>query len=511
MFDEVFFYDETAYLARGVKQSLSQSAPFTDGASYSDMYWLLGRFVGDKVSLYFLGRATAAVVFVVCVWLCARIVGQPRIAWVAAVVAAATPAPYVWPSVAAPAAGLLAVSVTIMFRWPGPESCSVAAGLSWLAAASRPEFVWWAVVLSLAAIAWFLLSLRRVGWLPASGALVVGGVILLPALLIAYHGSPLDTSNRQWAAFGQHYALRHATDGEDPWTQWQEIVRSSFSNAGSVREAVIENPWAVIAHFGANALDAPGALLGVLGTTDTPAGLVRELIVLTFGASLLVGLIIAPRASYTNAREMLSALTTRRYRMPLILACLFCLSAVIPIVVVFPREHYLLVWVAVLITAGAFLLHRVVSSRLQWLFPVACTAVLFGFFGHQMLEARSQREAFPAVRAEALRVMQAAPEARLWGRGDWGRYGPEVYVPGLVAIESQPLPGESIDEFLERNEVSVVLINEQMRAGAFGSPEGLGPFLENPRNWGFREAFAGSGFWLRNAPVSDDAMSGQER
>lgn len=497
---ELYFYDETAYLARG----LSGQADFTNGATYSDLYWLTGHLVANPVDLYFVVRAMAAAALVMGVWFAARLLADPRLAWVAGVVIAATPAPYIWPGVAAPAAATVLAGLAMLFRWPGLSSLGLALCLFWGAAGARPEYVWWVAavsVLAVAAVLYRSLTSSRATWSSAGSYAVVCGALIMPAALVLLHGSPFNGSGRQWAAFGQHFAQRNAVAPEDPWLDWETIAGRSFGDASSIGEAFWASPKALFGHIARNVAEAPSAFVTeVLGGGHSMATTSLGwplLIILVVGVA--VSLLWDTKASRTRAARLARGVMSREYRLPVLVFALLLVATAIPTLVVYPRGHYLV------LAAGLFVLLLVViqshvgSSYITWLIPVLATVIGFAFLLVQTAGAVTMRLDNPPPRPEAIQIMASSDRQwRLVG-SDWGEYGLDVYVEGVTEVPEEPLVGETFSQFLTRNRVNAVLLNDRLADGPLGSSPGFDGFAADPRTYGFVELVPQSQIWVKPA------------
>jgi hypothetical protein len=493
--EDITLFDETAYLTRGIAARSGEWPEFTNGATYSDLYYALSWLTPDHVGLYFAGRALAAVLFVAGVWLAARLVAGRTLGWVAAAVIAVTSAPYTWPGVSAPAAGAVLVAVALVFRWPGLPAFGVATGLFWLSAGSRPELAWFALVCSLIAIVWaVVLSNRRTGsrvllfaWIS-----VTFGALVIPAILMLLHGLPVSSDGREWLAFQQHFALRQAAASEDPWLQAGTITARAFPGASSLGEAAMANPGALLGHIVANIQSAPRVLSRtvLLGSGLLPLAALGALV-----AGALLAVVADPRRSCARAREVGPVLVGRRYRLPLVVLALLTVALMIPPLVVYPREHYLLVPAGAFVVALAAVQRHLGTQRFTALIPLALVVVIYATFGVQGVRQVVKRVAYPApFAATAVRMIDAGTPWRLLAYEP----GIDVYVPNVTLVADEPLqPGETFLEYLVRNEIDAVFANGSDAFAPWGSAEGLSDFMGDPSRYGFERPFTGSRLWLK--------------
>ena len=496
--EDVQFYDETSYLASGLAIRNGDLPGFTAGATYADFYFLLSRLTADPVGLYFAGRATAAVLLVLGVWVSARLLSNSSLAWVAAAVVAASPMPYVWPGVAAPAAGLILAGVSLAIRFPGPASLGAGSAMVWLAAGARPELAWVAAVWSVTSLVALVgaFRARRPGLVGA----VVGvafGAFAVPAALLVLHGSPFSSSGREWIAFQQHFSLRHVTDGLDPWLDSAAIVSQFFPGAGSVSEAILTSPGAFASHVGSNLLEAPLVIVrDVLGIqSGDVAALIGMAMAVTVLSSMALALVLDLDASRSRALRVWTGLRARSRWGAWVGLAAILMSIVLSVSLVYPRHHYLLVPAAGIIVGAVAVQHHVGSSRLTAILPITAAVVLFALLSMQMARLAITRAAYPApVAATITRMIESGQDWRLLG----GSQGLPIYVPRLQEVtDAQPLPDESFIELLDRLAISTVLTGST-ETSAWASMPGFGEFIDDPTQYGFESPFAGSQLWLRS-------------
>lgn len=192
----------------------------------------------------------------------------------------------------------------------------------------------------------------------------------MAAALFGKFGNPLAGS-RSFLAFGQHYSLNlwstHRVD-IDPWTNWEALTRADFGDAATVGQAVRNNPRAFLWHVACNLRFLPGRVAGI---TDpqlllSPSYTINLRRVLKIAVALgAVGLLLRLFRRSTAAADP----AARPLRVVLLLFALAAAPAVLALVIVWPREHYLIPLTA-FATALAFSGYcgfRFVMDRLRWL------------------------------------------------------------------------------------------------------------------------------------------------
>ena len=186
-------------------------------------------------------------------------------------------------------------------------------------------------------------SIERRNYLPLAGALALAVLILIR--------TPVLSTNRLWAAFGQHYAWgyseRHPEWGLDPMLHWEAIIQVQFDGAQSLWQAMRANPRAVATHLLWNIHLLPGQF---------------NLVIIPFypwlEALLLVGLLglgiaLIKRFIQRRARPKISHLPDRARLSFWVLLIASLLPGVFSLLIIRPRPIYLVTFLpAVLLIIG---------------------------------------------------------------------------------------------------------------------------------------------------------------
>ena len=493
---DLSFWDEAAYLNRGLSQTIEERATFTDGALYSDMYLLLSKFISDHSTLFFAGRALSAVLVVVGVWVATRILSNRIFAISAAALIAATPAPYVWPGVSAPAAASVAIAVAVIIRLPGIRGVSLATGLFWLGAAARPELVPVAAIGSAVCVGWLgwlsRNSQERTGISRGAVATLFIGAIAIPAALICAHGSPIDTTNRSWTAFVQHFALRHAQLGEDPWLDASAIASRYFGNATSVIEAARNEPLAFLGHLYANLRSSPHEFLYNVLSWPSPQAIA---FIVISGLGISLSLLLAPRTTLLKLRSLGGKVLQPKYRVSTLMTFLLLVALAEPIVIIYPRDHYLLLPLTVILPLILAIQFRVGLRRMASLTPALLSLILLVTLLLHTAGLAIEKSSQPTSLASAVESLkQDDRQWRMLGI-DWGL---EVFVPGLVQVsDDAPENGETFREFIKRQRINLMLVNDRFSNATWSKAIGFDASEKGLRELGFKPLAADrSDLWI---------------
>jgi len=481
--EDLGFWDEASYMTNGMN---GVGGSFTGGAIYSDIYWVLSRAIHDPVNLYFAGRMLTATIFVLAVWGAIRLHASPRVAWSVAAVAAVIPVAHAWPGVANPAAAIVLLCVAAIFRWPTPIALAISAGALWVAAGARPELVYLALLITAWALVWAITRTTRNGIRKSLGTwIALGWSMLVLLILIRLHGTPFDSS-RSWNAFGQHYGIRAHLPGEDNWYQWDQVMQRDFPGATGVTQAFTTSPGLFFKHIFGNIAETPADFIAFLLPDfpfEHPARLLATIMLLALAAAVVYILLARPRDSARAVRRITSFTYLRAHVVPLAFLALNLVFLFAAVIVIYPREHYLLGLVGLAFLLVGALIAKLGSPPARYWTVVLPQTVLFTMFALLTVLAISGRVSNPPAFASTVRSLTLQDGIR-----NYLAIPSELanYTDRLVPVNPQPLPTETFQDFLARNNIGAVLATDRLRIGPWSQLKGLDEFIKDPQSAGFK-------------------------
>lgn len=479
--EDLSIADEAGYMRGGLELSPSSY-------TYSYLYALGGLLSSDLVVAHFVGRALGVIVFVLGVWVAGRLLVSPVAALTGALVLTALGSPYVWPGIATFAAGINIAAAAILLKYRDVRWLTLATVLLWIGAASRPEY-WPAAALASIIAVWMIrtdVSRRCIPLHVAVAALAV--LITVPTFLIAGGAVELG-GQRTLVAFGQHYAV--AKGGDAYWVGWEDVLARDFGNVSSAGEAFWAAPDVFAAHVGRNLPRVapmlrdsllwgrntrPGLALSNSVALATLAGLIA------FGAAVAMRRLLHEGASV--ARERVFAL----HRWPVYALALL---SVPPVLILFPRLHYMQMWIAASVLASVVAMGAL-SARLR--IAIALTAA--SLIGIPLAVSVVHSHAQPSYREnlELVRALQTLPGDHVVAT----TLSPELstYIPNVAMVSPQPTD-DTFEDFLRREEVDVIVADSGLLAGGWSDVPGFVEFdpaasgfelvITEPRNVFLRE------------------------
>lgn len=181
---------------------------------------------------------------------------------------------------------------------------------------------------------------RRLGIVAALGGKQGAIALLLLALCFLAIRFPLPDGGRSWMAFGQHYAfnVHEATGQHSSWLlEWDPITRADFGDASGPLSALANNPQQFFWHVGQN-------LLRLFGAVTETAKSVFGHWQLAFYIVLVATFLLLGATSRKLSREGFDGWVRLVLPVPLLI------PPAVSIVLVFPRDHYLMLLYALMAT-----------------------------------------------------------------------------------------------------------------------------------------------------------------
>jgi hypothetical protein len=500
--EDVKFWDESSYLERGQQLGFGSQPGWEWNPLYTDGYWTLSRILPDGVTAYFAGRAISATLLVLAVWWTARLFTRRGIAASAGLLMCLLPITYIWPGVCNPSAALLIASLAIAWRWRRIEAYAVAANLIWLAAAIRPEFVYAGALATTSVIVVAVIQLRSQTQVSKFAVLAIASSIALPLLLTWAYGNPYELGTRSWEAFTQHYEYRFAQSGDDPWQISSPVIETTFPGATSVLGALQANPAALLQHAILNAVKFPVSLVGHfcgLGGTTLPATVLG----VSAAFSWLAGCAVAVATSLRRVglRRSLERLRPPGpAQIPMALSIFVIGTALLSALVIYPRPHYLGIFIGLLVVLSAISLNRLGDWKVTQLLP---SATLAGLALVALLLSLGSAFACRDSCKPVAKSLNALNNVSV----DWKLLAVDqsvdVYLTRGGYVSEATGNAGTFAQVLQKEGVNLVYDGFLFRRGPWSILPDFPDFLANPSAFGFQPILPGSPFLVKGVVVNE--------
>lgn len=337
---DIQFADETAYLRRGIE--FGWRSLFSDGFFYYAWYKILSLIVKDTVTLYYANYSILFTMLPLLMYILLRKMGKAPFTAAFFPIAFAISNIHIiaWPFITRFAVCLILFIFILIFmvRNEKLKYIIALAGLV-LLLYTRPEYVVSLVIFSIAGVLSlvyrFIKSRQRI-------FAFLAVITLLLSVCIVFIKNPAG-EERSIVAFGQHYALNLQQEGKitiNPNTNWQTIMKEHFGTAGSIKQAFMNNPRAVVEHILTNVQRLPRRIIEIslpYQTKNTFRVKIAFLIIVIFLAAASLWNFIKNR--HIQIKDLIYYSLTAVILIPLIIS----------IGLIFPRDHYVLLFFAVVL------------------------------------------------------------------------------------------------------------------------------------------------------------------
>jgi len=377
---DIFFLDETGYLQRGM--NMFPKIPKLWGPVYCFWYKILSFIQGDAVSLFYLNFGLMAVLLALAAYffLLRFRVMWPIALWLSLMVLIAPYNLTTFPKVShfATMAAMLAFIAAYQVKHHLHRYTLIAVTFLILAYA-RPEFYLSFLLMVLLIIAGISTKKVKLQWSPW----LVGGLIFIALLHIGL-GFPLGTElrgyKRSFIAFGEHFSYNYSNWNDLEgylWLTWETITQSQFGESKRFSEALLANPGMMFTHFMSNARLYLSHLDETLVTTLLPVKKVPF-----FLRMIIPVLLIAPLTLPDIRKAYWSRL--KHHRAIFTFLFLLALPSILSCIVIYPRGHYIINQIPLIIWLTGELLSTIVrtyaSSKVcGFVLPVILLAVVVYF------------------------------------------------------------------------------------------------------------------------------------
>jgi hypothetical protein len=370
---DITFGDEAQYLRYGT--DLFHVIKKDWGPSYNIWYKCLSLFQSNPVKLFYLNYQVTGILIalVLYIFLIRYSISSVISLWLSFCFLFSTTVIDTWPRVSH-----FAVIVLLLFLIAVRKSSSNARKLLlislafYIAAYARPELFSSFILISLVT-AYFLVKERSQfkSWLPV--LIVVALIILINFFIYQLPANSYKGIDRTYIAFSQHYAINYVIEHKaafNPISEWIDFAHKTFGDCTNFGCILKTHPEAVLHHSILNLQKYLLTLLQFIINILFPTVITgKKIIQFAVLLSLLAVVLLVSFHPSSRQRFLEQA---RQHKLLLFILFLFGLPSMGASILIFPRQHYLLMHSLLIIYILALLLNSI--SLIRRIHPL--TAIL---------------------------------------------------------------------------------------------------------------------------------------
>jgi hypothetical protein len=485
---DVGLHDETTYLYNGVRLTALGFPVASFAPLYAVWYGLISLFTADRIQLYFLNYKLMTILPPVFTYLLLRLSRVPAdrsliFTWFVLIARINV---NTCPRVAHFALMIILCTLALIGRRKSWLACyGLAATGALFVSYVRPEY-FLTCLLSLALL--LILSVRE--WKKLKRRHQYGLAIfgLIAAAFVTVLGFPMGGGNhRSLVAFGQHFSLnwiRWNASDLNPWTNCPEILSRTFGPVRNMPEAAIRNFPAFFHHIACNCEIFLKRLPELILPVNCPINILNGGTVVALMACVLI-------AFRSRVRQNLTV-----YKNLFIATVLFLLPSAVSILLIYPRDHYLLVpsvliavTMTISLTSPQELKGKPTSPRSLFLLG----ALLFLLTPNFFLNRKEQ----PRPNLKVIRVIQKLkidrPVNILETEGGYGVYAGDRFCRIMEYHKNL-----GFNDFLNKENIRMIVITEKLLKDT--------RFRHDPEWLDFLMNYSQYGYLQENVPGTDNRI-----
>lgn len=370
---DITFGDEAQYLRYGT--DLFHTIKKDWGPSYNIWYKCLSLFQSNPVKLFYLNYQVTGILIALVLYIFLIRYSIPSVIslWLSFCFLFSTTVIDTWPRVSH-----FAVIVLLLFLIAVKNSSSKAQKLLlvtlafYMAAYARPELFSSFILISMVT-AYFLVKERSQfkSWLPV--LIVVALIILINFFIYQLPANSYKGIDRTYIAFSQHYAINYVIEHKaafNPISEWIDFAHKTFGDCTNFGCILKTHPEAVLHNSILNLQKYLLTLLQFIINILFPTVIIGKKIIQFAVLVSLLAVVLLVSFHPTSRQRFLEQ--ARQHKLLLLILFLFGLPSMGASILIFPRQHYLLMHSLLIIFILALLLNSI--SLIRRIHPL--TAIL---------------------------------------------------------------------------------------------------------------------------------------
>ncbi|MDB5228513.1 MAG: hypothetical protein JWN78_2706 [Bacteroidota bacterium] len=379
---DILFGDEAEYMRNGM--DLFKTIRNDWGPVYNMWYKFLSVFFHDTIQLYYANYTLGAIAVstLLFISLCSFKFNKITALYVSFCFFVSSININTWPRISHFVLILVLIALIIAERLPSDaKKCLVFTILCYVCSYARPD-LFFAFLILLAASSYFLYKERN-----NFKDLIPYLLVLIVAVLFfqIVFGFPPPTYkgglNRLYSAFCQHYSMNYKFRTHahfDAVTEWIDFSKSKFPDCATITDVLIKHPGDFFQNVFFNLRNYITILFATILSFIFPTGMYHGKWAM-MSAVILFAMFVFVVLIHPQSRKQFNLLI-RQHKFIIFLLLAFSLPSIGMSVIIFPRQHYILLHSVLILFLVTILLQSILTDvTFKWIYfiPLAIVLVIF--------------------------------------------------------------------------------------------------------------------------------------
>jgi len=378
---DILFWDESLYMTRGTQ--MFHSVPRDWGPSYSLWYKILSLFISDKVTLYYFNFKLTTILLSISLFLLMLSCGVQRVlAFILAVFSLCTfinlP---VWPHVSHYCVIVLITGIIIAkYQQTLFSKLAVMSFALMVCAYARPELFLAFFPVLLLTYFFFLVDIKQK---TKKEIILIVSLTFVSLVIYRFFRTPFNNgdSQRGIGVFLQHFALNYSQwyPSKSPfWLDFFDVINKEFKGATTLKGLVDANPALLQRHFTSNFAFYFTQIGKIIISFFAPIFTKSTHWLCLMVCAILLVVYFSFTKTSMNKRRRFFALVKDNV-LTISILCLFTFPSVIVCIYAYPRDHYLLIQVPLLLLAVSLAISSITVEIVKPIQKIIVVATIWFF------------------------------------------------------------------------------------------------------------------------------------
>jgi hypothetical protein len=496
---DIGLYDESNYLLWGFNFSKT-IPPAENGSGYAFWYYLLSLVEPDRVKAYYVNAKLLTLLLPFCIFITLRTLKAPIIpAFLVSILFLISTANFpMSPKVSqfGIIIMLIGLSISLYLKETHLKICILIL-TALLVSYTRPEFYLSWIIFSCLGTLYLIRSLYLKTY-STSSIFIIVATLLLSFLIIFILGRPMGDGTRSIFAFGQHYAANWVVwngSSLNPWTNWNTFFNADFKGSTSVLSAAITNPPAFLRHVISNALLVPthlNRMVTLIYSEQLFKLIPTQFKILMISSIVYFGIVLVNLKNTNLSIKPLIDSSQKFSFKYIVFLLILLLPSSISVLLIGPREHYLLfleilsiliIFIAIIIPASNFIYSKnSISHNQKSIVPLVLICVVALFLIRPMADFVKPQAIDNLNTIEFIKSLNIKKKTNMLE----AEGGYDIYLSENFSRVPEYAKGEPFDVFKEKNAINAIVVSTALKNDSrFLTDSTWNAFISNPEASGF--------------------------